>query len=172
MALMLAEQHENAELFREASRFVLDQREYTLRRLSSRPATWNEEEMESLDDQTRLKLSQRRNWFLERLLKLNTIDVKREYTCVCRPLTIPANRSLQRPDCPDPTRCQVALDEKWRQAHLAVCRYGPPQPSVAFRCLRQLETFPTNPSLIMPHPLCQRSAQSWVMTCRYAGGPH
>jgi len=38
--------------------------------------------MESLDDQTRLKLSQKRNWFLERLLKLGTIDVKREYTCV------------------------------------------------------------------------------------------
>lgn len=37
--------------------------------------------MDTLDDTTQLKLSQRRNWFLERLLKLGTIDVKREYTC-------------------------------------------------------------------------------------------
>jgi hypothetical protein len=73
----------------------------------------------------------------------------------------------QRPDCPDPSRCQAQLDEKWRQAHQAVSRYGPPQPSVAFRCLRQLETFPTNPSLVMPHPLCQTAAKSWVMTCEW-----
>jgi hypothetical protein len=44
-------------------------------------ATWDKEEMQTLDEQTQLKLSQRRNWFLERLLKLGTIDVKREYTC-------------------------------------------------------------------------------------------
>ncbi|WVQ84414.1 hypothetical protein IAT38_006566 [Cryptococcus sp. DSM 104549] len=138
MALSLAEQHENAELFREASRFVLDQ------------PTWDQDEMETLSEMTQLKLSKRRNWFLERLLKLGSIDVKKDYTC--------------RPDCPDPTRCQTQLDEKWRQAHTAVCRYGPPQPSVAFRCLRQLETFPTNPSLVMQHPLCQSTAKSWVMS--------
>ncbi|KAK8853225.1 hypothetical protein IAR55_003927 [Kwoniella newhampshirensis] len=138
MALSLAEEHGNAELYREASRFVLDQ------------PTWDATEMETLSEQTQLKLSKRRNWFLERLLKLGSIDVKKEYSC--------------RPDCPDPTRCQIQLDEKWRQAHSAVCRYGPPQPSVAFRCLRQLETFPTNPSLVMPHPSCQSAAKSWVMS--------
>ncbi|ORY33422.1 hypothetical protein BCR39DRAFT_519937 [Naematelia encephala] len=138
MALQLAEEHANAELYREASRFVLDQ------------PTWDPEEMEVLSPETMLKLSMRRNWFLERLLKLGTIDVKKEYTC--------------RPDCPDSARCQAQLDEKWRQAHSAVCRYGPPQPSVAFRCLRQLETLPTNPSLMMPHSLCQAAAKSWVMT--------
>ena len=46
------------------------------------PETWDREEMQTLDEQTQLKLSQKRNWFLERLLKLGTIDVKREYTCV------------------------------------------------------------------------------------------
>jgi len=106
--------------------------------------------MDCLSEQTQLKLSQRRNWFLERLLKLGSIDVKKEYAC--------------RPDCPDVARCQAQLDEKWRQAHSAVSRYGPPQPSVAFRCLRQLETFPTNPSLVMPHPLCQKAAKTWVMS--------
>ncbi|WOO81997.1 uncharacterized protein LOC62_04G005502 [Vanrija pseudolonga] len=138
VALSLAELHGNAELFREASRFVLDQ------------ATWDPAELESLSEQTQLKLSKRRTWFLERLLKLGSIDVKKEYTC--------------RPDCPDASRCSSQLDEKWRQAHQAVSRYGPPQPSVAFRCLRQLETFPTNPSLVMPHPLCQSTAKGWVMT--------
>ncbi|KAI9634112.1 uncharacterized protein MKK02DRAFT_17475 [Dioszegia hungarica] len=137
MALSLAEQHGHAELFREASRFVLDQ------------STWNAEEMDELSDVTQLKLSQRRTWFLERLLKLGTIDVRKEYAC--------------RPECPDSPRCQALLDEKWRQAHQAVCRYGPPQPSVAFRCLRQLETFPTNPSLVMPHPLCQSAAKTFIM---------
>ncbi|ODN77674.1 hypothetical protein L202_04824 [Cryptococcus amylolentus CBS 6039] len=140
VALALAEQYGNAELFREASRFVLDQRE----------STWDEGEMNGLSVETQLKLSNRRSWFLERLLKLGIIDVKKEYSC--------------RPDCPDPQRCQLQLDEKWRQAHAAVSRYGPPQPSVAFRCLRQLETFPTNPSLSMPHALCQGAAKSWVMS--------
>ncbi|BEJ17957.1 hypothetical protein CspHIS471_0702340 [Cutaneotrichosporon sp. HIS471] len=135
-ALALAEKHENSELYREASRFVLDQ------------ASWDADEFESLSDQTQIKLSRRRMWFLERLLKLGTIDVKKEYVC--------------RPDCPDQSRCQAQLDEKWRQANTAVSRYGPPQPSVAFRCLRQLEGFPTNPALIMQHPLCQSSAKSWV----------
>lgn len=74
-------------------------------------------------------------------------------------------RSHQRPDCPDPSRCQTQLDEKWHQANTAVSRYGPPQPSVAFRCLRQLETFPTNPSLVMHHPLCQSTAKSWIASC-------
>lgn len=62
---------------------------------------WDEDEMETLSADTRLKLSQkyvyacfalalgkaqnadnRRNWFLERLLKLGSIDVKKEYLCV------------------------------------------------------------------------------------------
>lgn len=71
----------------------------------------------------------------------------------------------QRPDCPHPPRCQALVDEKWRQAHNCVCRSGPALPSVAFRCLRQLETFPSNPSLVMPHPLCQAHANSWIKSC-------
>lgn len=138
VALRLAEVYNNAELFREASRFVLDQ------------PNWDPNEMMDLSSDTRLRLALRRSWFLERLLKLSSIDVRKEYTC--------------RSDCPDPAKCQAQLDEKWRQAITNVSRYGPPQPSVAFRCLRQLETFVTNPSLVMPHPLCQTAAKSWVMT--------
>lgn len=108
MALMLAEQHANGELYREASRFVLDQRECSLRAGHRGScidgvlavATWDQEEMNCLSEQTQLKLSKRyvshfnpsaplhnaflirRNWFLERLLKLGSIDVKKEYTCV------------------------------------------------------------------------------------------
>ncbi|WVN84982.1 uncharacterized protein L203_100119 [Cryptococcus depauperatus CBS 7841] len=137
-ALSLAEQYDNAELYREASRFVLDQ------------AVWDNAEIKELTVRTQLKLSNKRSWFLERMLKLSAIDVKKEYSC--------------RPDCPDPSRCQTQLDEKWRQAHSAVSRYGPPQPSVAFRCLRQLETFPTNPSLSMPHTSCQTTAKAWCMS--------
>ncbi|EJT48245.1 hypothetical protein A1Q1_02811 [Trichosporon asahii var. asahii CBS 2479] len=73
MAIALAEQHGNAELYREASRFLLDQ------------PTWDPEEFESLSETTQLKLSKRRTWFLERLLKLGTIDVKKEYTCAGLP---------------------------------------------------------------------------------------
>lgn len=47
IALYLAEQHGNAELYREASRFVLDQ------------ATWDISELDYLSEQTQLKLSQR-----------------------------------------------------------------------------------------------------------------
>lgn len=47
VALMLAEQYYNADLYREASRFVLDQ------------STWDEHEMATLSDQTQLKLSMR-----------------------------------------------------------------------------------------------------------------
>lgn len=83
-------------------------------------------------------------------------------------LLLLTDRSHQRPDCPDPSRCQLQLDEKWRQALQAVSRYGPPQPSVAFRCLRQLETFPTNPSLVMHHPLCQSAAKSWIASCEFS----
>ncbi|WWC72032.1 uncharacterized protein I206_105991 [Kwoniella pini CBS 10737] len=107
MALCLAEVHSNSELYREASRFVLDQ------------PTWDQDEMQCLSAQTQLKLSNRRNW--------NTFSSR-------------------------------------LQAYSAVCRYGPPQPSVTFRCLRQLETFPTNPSLVMSHPLCQSIAKTWVMS--------
>lgn len=38
------------------------------------------------------------------------------------------------------------------------------------RCLRQLETFPTNPSLVMSHPLCQSAAKLWVMTREIRSG--
>ncbi|KAL7418456.1 hypothetical protein Q5752_006914 [Cryptotrichosporon argae] len=138
VALKLAELHDHAELYREASRFVLDQ------------AAWERAELETLSGATRLKLSQRRTWFLERLLKLGAIDVRKEYAC--------------RPECASRALCQQQLDDKWRHAHSAVSRFGPPQPSVAYRCLRQLETFPTNPSLGMPHPACQATAKAWVAT--------
>ena len=79
---------------------------------------------------------------------------------------------MQRPDCPDIHKCQIQLDEKWRQANQAVSRYGPPQPSVAFRCFRQLETFPTNPSLMMPHPYCQNAAKAWCASCEFINRPY
>lgn len=71
MALSLAEQHGNAELYREASRFVLDRGEFhasystsflwTLELTSTE--TLDMEEMEDLSEQTRLKLSQRCVYF-------------------------------------------------------------------------------------------------------------
>jgi hypothetical protein len=40
------------------------------------------DELQDLSDHTRHALSYRRMWFLERLLKLGSIDVRKEYACV------------------------------------------------------------------------------------------
>jgi hypothetical protein len=60
MALSLAEQYANAELFRESSRFVLDQREWIGRRYRAKSiASWDQEEMDGLSELTQLNLSKR-----------------------------------------------------------------------------------------------------------------
>ena len=132
MALMLAEEHGNGELYREASRFVLDQRgsihitkgrrniaDVIRSNMDIRGIGYADrgdaaeavKEVSCLPGTARFRADMeiRRNWFLERLLKLGSIDVKKEYTCVSFPSVKPASLAsrnilmfglAQRPDCP------------------------------------------------------------------------
>jgi hypothetical protein len=90
-AMRIAELFEEEELYREASRFVLDN-----------PGGWPEQELSTLSSETLLKLEKRyvvpylltaplttggslrrRTWFLERVLKLGLVQIAKEYECVC-----------------------------------------------------------------------------------------
>ncbi|KAH9935702.1 uncharacterized protein B0H18DRAFT_976920 [Fomitopsis serialis] len=104
-AMRIAELFGEEELYRESSRFVLDN-----------PGGWGEEELRTLSQETLLKLEKRRTWFLERVLKLGLVQVAKEYQCCAT--------------CPDPSTCARLLEEKWRQAYQAVFRFGPCQPSM------------------------------------------
>ncbi|KAI0259249.1 hypothetical protein BC834DRAFT_907168 [Gloeopeniophorella convolvens] len=136
-AMRIAELFEEDELYREASRFVLDN-----------PGGWPEAELSTLSSETLLKLEKRRTWFLERVLKLGLVQIAKEYECC--------------PSCPDPPTCARLLDEKWRQAYTAVFRFGPCQPSMVFRYLRTLEG--VAPPLALAHLACQTTAKAFVAT--------
>ncbi|KAG6864794.1 hypothetical protein C0991_007124 [Blastosporella zonata] len=136
-ALRIAELFEEEELYREASRFVLDN-----------PGGWLDEEMATLSQETLLKLEKRRTWFLERVLKLGLTMIAKEYQCCAT--------------CPDSPQCARLLEEKWRQAYFAVFRFGPPQPSMVFRYLRMLEG--VSPPLSLTQTACQASAKAFTAT--------
>lgn len=86
-AMRIAELYQEEELYRESSRFVLDN-----------PGGWTEHELNTLSQETLLKLEKRyeltstvvapsqafhrRNWFLERVLKLGLTVISKEYQCV------------------------------------------------------------------------------------------
>lgn len=175
-ALRLAEAHGLDESFKEASRHVLDNF-----------AAWEMDELALLSGETLLKvrepssfflyapnapsstfafshtssylfrdpffiapqLERRRTWFLERLLKLGLASPARDYVC--------------HPNCPDPPTCARILDERWKHAYAGAFRFGPPQPSVIFRHLRELEI---NPPLALS--ACQSASKSWVQVRRVA----
>ncbi|EPQ56985.1 hypothetical protein GLOTRDRAFT_137434 [Gloeophyllum trabeum ATCC 11539] len=136
-ALRIAEVLGEEELFREASRFVLDN-----------PNGWEEDELGTLSKETLLKLEKRRTWFLERVLKLGLIQIAKEYECCAT--------------CPDSTTCARLLEEKWRQAYQACFRFGPCQPSMVYRYLRTFEGI--SPPLSLTHLSCQTHAKAFVAT--------
>jgi len=136
-AMRIAELFEEEELYRESSRFVLDN-----------PGGWTEHELNTLSPATLLKLEKRRNWFLERVLKLGLTHVAKEYQCCAT--------------CPDPANCARLLEEKWKQAYQAVFRFGPPQPSMVYRYLRLLEG--VSPPLSLTHLSCQATGKAFVAT--------
>ncbi|KII92258.1 hypothetical protein PLICRDRAFT_104349 [Plicaturopsis crispa FD-325 SS-3] len=136
-AMRIAELFEEEELYRESSRFVLDN-----------PGGWTEHELSTLSPETLLKLEKRRNWFLERVLKLGLTPIAKEYQCCAT--------------CPDPSMCARLLDEKWRQAYTAVFRFGPCQPSMVYRYLRTLEGI--SPPLSLTHLSCQTCAKTFTAT--------
>ncbi|KAK7472610.1 hypothetical protein VKT23_000723 [Stygiomarasmius scandens] len=136
-AMRIAELFEEEELYRESSRFVLDN-----------PGGWSEHELNTLSQETLLKLEKRRNWFLERVLKIGLTMVAKEYQCCAT--------------CPDSANCARLLEEKWRQAYHAVFRFGPPQPSMVYRYLRMLEG--VSPPLSLIHLSCQTTAKAFIAT--------
>ncbi|KAH9948676.1 hypothetical protein B0H21DRAFT_732555 [Amylocystis lapponica] len=136
-AMRIAELFQEEELFREASRFVLDN-----------PGGWSDEELRTLSQETLLKLEKRRTWFLERVLKLGLVQIAKEYQCCAT--------------CPDPPNCARLIEEKWRQAYHAVFRFGPCQPSMVFRYLRTLEG--VSPPLSLTHLSCQTTAKAFIAT--------
>jgi len=136
-AMRIAELFGEEELYRESSRFVLDN-----------PGGWSEEELSTLSQETLLKLEKRRTWFLERVLKLGLTQVAKEYQCCAT--------------CPEPAVCARLLEEKWRQAYHAVFRFGPCQPSMVFRYLRTLEG--VSPPLSLTHLSCQTHAKAFIAT--------
>ncbi|KAH8107974.1 hypothetical protein BXZ70DRAFT_913516 [Cristinia sonorae] len=134
-AMRIAELFEEEELYRESSRFVLDN-----------PGGWTEQEMSTLSPETLLKLEKRRTWFLERVLKLGLVQMAKEYQCCST--------------CPDTATCARLLDEKWRQSYHAMFRFGPCQPSMVFRYLRMLEG--VSPPLQLTHLNCQATAKAFT----------
>ena len=71
---------------------------------------WSEEELNTLSKDTLLKLEKRRNWFLERVLKLGTVSIAKEYQCCGT--------------CPDPSNCARQLEERWKAGYMALFRFG------------------------------------------------
>lgn len=135
-AMRISELFREEELYRESSRFVLDN-----------PGGWSEWELSTLSQETLLKLEKRRTWFLERVLKLGLVAVAKEYQCCA--------------SCPDPSNCARLLEEKWKQCFQGAFRFGAPQPSMVFRYLRNLDT---SPPLSLTHLACQTSAKAFTST--------
>ncbi|KZS98220.1 hypothetical protein SISNIDRAFT_476784 [Sistotremastrum niveocremeum HHB9708] len=133
-AMRIAELFEEEELYREASRFVLDN-----------PDGWSD--TTTLSQETQLKLERRRTWFLERVLKLGLTNIGKEYQCCST--------------CPDLVNCARLLDEKWKQGYQAAMRFGACQPSILWRFMRMLEV---SPPLALTHLACQTTAKNFAAT--------
>ncbi|GAA5823127.1 hypothetical protein JCM11251_007495 [Rhodosporidiobolus azoricus] len=137
LCMKIAEENHIPELYKEASRYVLDNF-----------GNWGAEELAILSQETLLKLERRRSWFLERLLKLGQCQIIREYAC--------------HPTCDDANRCARLVAEKWGSAFSAAFRFGTPQPSIIYRSLRSLEPSLSSPALHLPFTSCQNHARLWV----------
>lgn len=131
-AMALGERHGLEAEYKEASRHVLDNM-----------PSWSPKELDVLSKETLLKLERKRIWFLERILKLSLANPTRDYECHAA--------------CPDPKACAKSLGERWQAAYQASTRYGPPQPSVVWRQLRELEGTGGQPVAA-----CHRASQAWV----------
>lgn len=134
--MALGERHGLDDIYREASRHVLE----------NMPA-WEPDELEILSSETLLKLERKRTWFLERLLKLGLANPARDYECHAA--------------CPDPQNCARMLHERWRSQYANAFKYGPPQPSIIWRHLRELESTGTTMTATAMSA-CQSSSKAWV----------
>ncbi|PWN37339.1 uncharacterized protein FA14DRAFT_116065, partial [Meira miltonrushii] len=137
-AMALSERHGIEDVYREASRHVLDNM-----------PSWAQEELDVLSQETLLKLERKRTWFLERLLKLGLANPARDYEC--------------HSACPDPQQCAKLLDVRWHSQYAAAFKYGPPQPSIIMRHLRELDGNGAH-SQSMTMLACQSSSKAWVQS--------
>lgn len=186
-AMRIAELFEEEELYREASRFVLEN-------LNG----WTEQEMSSLSQETLLKLEKRfviihcllrtkiyscvrRNWFLERVLKLGLTQIAKEYQCVCHswilfvlgsemcsvrlvPTLPPAPVSSKRNGGKPITQFSVSVGfvPSFPPFTCPYLYIGPCQPSMVYRYLRTLEG--VTPPLSLTHLSCQITAKAFAAT--------
>lgn len=134
-AMRLAEQFGLQGVFKEASKHVLDL--YSV---------WSTHELSVLSKETLIKLERKRSWFLERLLKFSVANPQRDYEC--------------HSACPNPDTCAEALQARWNAAYLAAFRFGPPQPTIVWKHLRELEG--GGPPLT--HSACETACRTWVQT--------
>jgi hypothetical protein len=124
----------------------------------------------------------RRNWFLERVLKLGLTPVAKEYQCVCRlcstawKATHPYASAQLVPIQPivpvrwkksGDKRITLSLDLVSPQSFIALLPIrsmitGPCQPSMVYRYLRTLEGI--SPPLSLTHLACQNTARAFVAT--------
>ncbi|UZJ54397.1 hypothetical protein CBS101457_003717 [Exobasidium rhododendri] len=136
-AMALAERHGIEDVYREASRHVLENM-----------PSWEPDELDILNSETLLKLERKRTWFLERLLKLGLANPARDYECHAA--------------CLDPSHCARLLHDRWRSQYANAFRYGPPQPSIIWRHLRELETSGGSATNHTSISACQSSSKAWV----------
>lgn len=137
-AMALSERHGIEDVYREASRHVLDNM-----------PSWEPSELAVLSHETLLKLERKRTWFLERLLKLGLANPARDYEC--------------HAGCPDPQHCAKSLHERWHAQYAAAFKYGPPQPSIIWRHLRELDGGGSSSSAATM-TACQASSKAWVQS--------
>jgi hypothetical protein len=136
--MVLAERHGIDDVYREASRHVLDNM-----------PSWTHDELAVLSSDTLLKLERKRTWFLERLLKLGLANPARDYEC--------------HATCPDQNHCAKVLHERWHAQYAAAFKFGPPQPSIVWRHLRELDGIGT-PSVATSMSACQSSSKAWAQS--------
>jgi len=175
-ALRIAELFDIDELYKEASRFVLEN-----------PGGWSESELSTLSKETLLKLEKRsvvtntrlgdpdmaiQEKLVPRTSLKNRAGLDREGIPMCG---FPPSRyrppftALQCPTCPDPHACARSLEEKWRHGYQSLFRFGPAQPSMVFRYLRSLEG--VGPPLALKELACQNHAKQWTATRELAMVP-
>ena len=85
-AMKLAEEHIIPDVYKEASRFLLDKwvlifHDVIIHDNRHSYSHWDQNELAILTEGTLLKLEKRRSYFLERLLKLGLINPLRDYVC-------------------------------------------------------------------------------------------
>ncbi len=168
-ALRIAELFDIDELYKEASRFVLEN-----------PGGWSEGELSTLSKETLLKLEKRsvvtnirsgeadievQEKLVPRTSAKDWPGLDREGIPMCAFFPFSRDRpftALQCPTCPDPHACARCLEEKWRHGYQSLFRFGPAQPSMVFRYLRSLEG--VGPPLALKELSCQNHAKQWTAT--------